>query len=412
MSRSGCLCHQEHRQAAVCAGHWLAVGVLAIVCCLDGSRAMGQDRIQRLQLTAAGFPEAVIVTGDTCWTGQVQPVGALAGTAAEQAVACVRELQRILQAHGGSLADVARLHLYGESDEILAAARQVLQSQWSADARPALTQVISEIPGPGLLTMDAIATASESGASPVTSEWSRLPAGRQIYVAGQAEQSDSVYEASLATLQSLQKTLEFSGGNSADIVQLKAFVQPAAAAGDVQRAVQNFFGSDRPQPPLVIVEWKSGAKVPVEIELVAAGGPVRADQPLIAWVTPPGMTKSPVYSRVCVVQTRRLILTSGITAAEERREQSAAAAAAESSSVLESLRRVVTSAGSDFQHLVKATYYVSSDAASLSLNAVRPRYYDPERPPAASKAVVSGTGVPAAELAMDLIAVPAEDPGR
>jgi len=334
---------------------------------------MGQDRIQRLQLTAAGFPEAVIVTGDTCWTGQVQPVGALAGTAAEQAVACVRELQRILQAHGGSLADVARLHLYGESDEILAAARQVLQSQWSADARPALTQVISEIPGPGLLTMDAIAiaTASESGASPVTSEWSRLPAGRQIYVAGQAEQSDSVYEASLATLQSLQKTLEFSGGNSADIVQLKAFVQPAAAAGDVQRAVQNFFGSDRPQPPLVIVEWKSGAKVPVEIELVAA-----------------------------------------ITAAEERREQSAAAAAAESSSVLESLRRVVTSAGSDFQHLVKATYYVSSDAASLSLNAVRPRYYDPERPPAASKAVVSGTGVPAAELAMDLIAVPAEDPGR
>jgi enamine deaminase RidA (YjgF/YER057c/UK114 family) len=176
--------------------------------------------------------------------------------------------------------------------------------------------------------------------------------------------------------------------------------------------VQNFFGSDRPQPPLVIVEWKSGAKVPVEIELVAAGGPVRADQPLIAWVTPPGMTKSPVYSRVCVVQTRRLILTSGITAAEERREQSAAAAAAESSSVLESLRRVVTSAGSDFQHLVKATYFVSSDAASLSLNAVRPRYYDPERPPAASKAVVSGTGVLAAELAMDLIAVPAEDPGR
>ncbi|MFN9295172.1 MAG: hypothetical protein ACK6EB_44410, partial [Planctomyces sp.] len=118
-------------------------------------------------------------------------MGALAGTAAEQAVACVRELQRILQAHGGSLADVARLHLYGESDEILAAARQVLQSQWSADARPALTQVISESPGPGLLTMDAIATASESGASPVTSEWSRLPAGRQIYVAGQAEQSDS-----------------------------------------------------------------------------------------------------------------------------------------------------------------------------------------------------------------------------
>ncbi|MFM7830233.1 MAG: RidA family protein, partial [Planctomycetaceae bacterium] len=143
--------------------------------------------------------------------------------------------------------------------------------QWSADARPALTQVVSDIPGPGLLTTDVIATASESGVSRVTTEWSRLPAGRQIHVAGQAEQSESVYEASFATLQSLQKTLEFLGRDAADIVQLKAFVQPASAAGDVQRAVQQFFGPDRPQPALVIVEWKSGAKVPVEIELVAAG---------------------------------------------------------------------------------------------------------------------------------------------
>ncbi len=139
---------------------------------------------------------------------------------------------------------------------------------------------------------------------------------------------------------------------------------------------------------------------------------MQPDQPSIVWVTPPGMTKSPVYSRVCVVQAETLILTSGITAAEKRRDQSAAAANAESSAVLENLRRIVTSAGSDFRHLVKATYYVSSDAASLSLNTVRPGYYDPERPPAASKAIVSGTGVPAAELAMDLIAVPAGATGR
>ncbi|MFM8729344.1 MAG: Rid family hydrolase [Planctomycetaceae bacterium] len=412
MSGTGGQCLKKSQRAFVCAGHRLAVVVLVLLFCLDGSEAMGQDRIQRLQLTAAGFPEAVIVQGDTCWTGQVQPAGALGGTAAEQAVACLRELERILRASGGSLGDVARLHLYAESDEILAAARQVLQSQWSADARPALTQVVSDIPGPGLLTMDVIATASESGVRRVTTEWSRLPAGRQIHVAGQAEQSESVYEASFATLQSLQKTLEFLGRDAADIVQLKAFVQPASAAGDVQRAVQQFFGPDRPQPALVIVEWKSGAKVPVEIELVAAGGPVQADQPAIVWVTPPGMTKSPVYSRVCVVQTGALILTSGITAAEQRREQSAEAAARESAAVLENLRRIVLSAGGDFQNLVKATYYVSSDSASSSLNTVRPRFYDPERPPAASKAIVSGTGVPAAELAMDLIAVPAEKPVR
>ena len=397
-------------------GQWLVVGLLGIMALLYGTEVMGQDRIQRLQLTSCGFPEAVIVAGDTCWTGQVQPVGALNGTAEQQAEACLRELQRILQAHGVSPAAVARLHLYAESEEILAAARQVLQSHWAADARPALTQVITGISGPGVLTMDAIAVAApapaQAGAVQVTAEWARLPAGRQIHVAGQAEQSESVYEAAFATLQSLQKTLQFTDCTSADIVQVKAFVQPAAAAGEVQRAVQQFFGPDRPLPPLVIVEWKSSAKVPVEIELVAAGGPMQPDQPSIVWVTPPGMTKSPVYSRVCVVQAETLILTSGITAAEKRRDQSAAAANAESSAVLENLRRIVTSAGSDFRHLVKATYYVSSDAASLSLNTVRPGYYDPERPPAASKAIVSGTGVPAAELAMDLIAVPAGATGR
>lgn len=95
MSRFECLCHKEHRLAAVCVRCWLAVGVLWIVLCLDGTELMGQDRIQRLQLTAFGFAEAVIVKGDTCWTGQVQPSGVQGGGAAEQTEACVRELRRI-----------------------------------------------------------------------------------------------------------------------------------------------------------------------------------------------------------------------------------------------------------------------------------------------------------------------------
>jgi enamine deaminase RidA (YjgF/YER057c/UK114 family) len=118
------------------------------------------------------------------------------------------------------------------------------------------------------------------------------------------------------------------------------------------------------------------------------------------------MTKSPIYSRVCVIQGRSLILTSGVTAASAVGSESAEAAAAESTGVLENLQRIVKQAGGDFQHLVKATYYVSTDAASVSLNAVRPRYYDPARPPAASKAVVTSVGVRGAALAMDLIAVP------
>jgi hypothetical protein len=66
--------------------------------------------------------------------------------------------------------------------------------------------------------------------------------------------------------------------------------------------------------------------------------------------------------------------------------------------------------GSDLKHLVKATYYVSGDAVSLGLNQLRPRYYDPLRPPAASKAIVPGVGYSSRTLTMDMIAVPVPRP--
>ena len=37
---------------------------------------------------------------------------------------------------------------------------------------------------------------------------------------------------------------------------------------------------------------------------------------------------------------------------------------------------LLTKAGSDFRHLAKATYYVSTEDASKQLNVLRPRYYD------------------------------------
>lgn len=61
--------------------------------------------------------------------------------------------------------------------------------------------------------------------------------------------------------------------------------------------------------------------------------------------------------------------------------------------------------GSDVRHLVKATYYVSDDGASKPLNVIRQKYYDPKRPPAASKATVPAVGVPDRSIAIDMIAV-------
>ena len=62
--------------------------------------------------------------------------------------------------------------------------------------------------------------------------------------------------------------------------------------------------------------------------------------------------------------------------------------------------------GSDFRHLVKATYLHEDDGTSTALNDLRPNYYDPERPPAASKANIAGTGDPTLGMVVDMIAVP------
>ena len=63
--------------------------------------------------------------------------------------------------------------------------------------------------------------------------------------------------------------------------------------------------------------------------------------------------------------------------------------------------------GSDLRHLVKATYYVADDNTSRLLNELRPEYLEDGRAPAASKAMVPGTGSDGRTITLDMIAVPA-----
>jgi enamine deaminase RidA (YjgF/YER057c/UK114 family) len=70
------------------------------------------------------------------------------------------------------------------------------------------------------------------------------------------------------------------------------------------------------------------------------------------------------------------------------------------------LGEVLRPVGSDLKHLVKATYYVADGEVSKALNDVRPSIYDPERPPAASKALIAGTGDAKRTIVIDMIAVP------
>jgi enamine deaminase RidA (YjgF/YER057c/UK114 family) len=203
--------------------------------------------------------------------------------------------------------------------------------------------------------------------------------------------------ATRATLEKLGGVLDHLKIDRNDVVHVKLFLADARDVAAPSREVSDFF--NRQPPPTTWVRWTM--KDPVEIELVAqAGNDDNKPADTVTYHTPPGVKPSPLYSRVAKVHGGRMIHTSGVYAGAHAPD-----AAGETRLALAALRELVRKSGGDFEHLVKATYYPASDATSAALNQVRPEFYNPARPPAASKAPVTHTGDAESELTLDLIAV-------
>jgi enamine deaminase RidA (YjgF/YER057c/UK114 family) len=343
-------------------------------------------------------------------TAQFLPVNAEGqilhvGDARRQAAQVLTNLSLALSAAGSRLRDAVKLNVYAISPEAIKAAEAVIREHFKDT--PAVALVTGKLAHPdALVAMDVVAVANASHKNPrcfVSPQLSSaggvthasvLPLGAKVYVSGQAEKG-TLLEATRKTMESLSKTLVHLGLNDANIIQLKAFLTPMASVGEVQAELIRYFG-DQAAPPMVFVEWNS--TTPIEIELIAAGGRPKA-QPAIEFITPPEMKPSPVYCRVTRVNRERLVYTSGLYGASSQNGK------AEVTEIFDQLKSLLPAVGSDMTHLVKATYYVSTSEASNELNAQRPKYYDPERPPAASKALVPGVGMERKSITLDLIAV-------
>lgn len=322
-------------------------------------------------------------------TGQVFPEST--GDIRQQTADAAERIKRL----AGGPAAIVRLHVVVgpevPKDQILKALRDAFPDE---PGRPALTLVRGNLEKPGaLVAMDAVATGETAmpGLSRV------LPAGGRIDIAGQAEKADGTLAGAIrATLESLERTLKFLGSDRSKIVLLKGFFKPAADAAVVRKAVADFFAPE-PAPPLVLVEWTMG--LPIEIELVAATGP---DTPVgLRYLTPPGMTASPVYSRTAVAQGKfDTIYTSGLVAPDGTEGPGQA------QPIYDVLKSILAATKSDMNHLTKATYYVSKDTANKSLDMLRPTIYDPKRPPTASKSGAIGLVHDGGQgLLVDMIAI-------
>ena len=308
---------------------------------------------------------------------------------------------------------IVKLNVVAASDEVVGEVRQALAQKFrGARVKPAVTFVVGKLRHPDVrVAIDAIAVATPPGRRAV-SRWiaglggreefahaATLDSGPKVYIAGQAEKGKDLAEMTRKTLESLVATLKHLGLGLDDVVQVKSFIGPITAVDEAEREIAEVFKAQSFVPPLAFVEWTTAPSI--EIEILAAGktGNVAGDDP-VEFVTPPGMTASPVYSRVARMAAGPTIYISGLYGSSSGNGE------AETLEIFGAMEKLLEKTGSDFRHLVKATYYVATDEASAKLNELRPRFYDPKRPPSASKAPVAGTGLAGKTITLDMIAAP------
>lgn len=311
--------------------------------------------------------------------------------------------------------DLVKLNLYVSDEETAKVAMTFLTGWCDADARPAVCTVETALPEGRKFAADAVFIARQTRAgSKVTHRFgtgedgkastgkarvSVLPKGDVVYISGQAQPGDELAAATKATLQGLLQTLQGLKLNRANIVQVKCFLEPMSKVEFVDREIKAFFG-DETIPAVSHVEWiRGGGTRPIEIELVAAA-PLTKTSETVSYYTPPGLKASPVFSRVARIHGNRRVYASGLIADDS------GDSAAQVHSIFQQIIRQLKPTRSNLRHLAKATYYVADGEVSSQLNRIRPHYFDPKRPPAASKAMVHGTGFSGRTIAVDMIAAP------
>lgn len=316
----------------------------------------------------------------------------------EQTKAILTELEKRIEASGGDTQRVARLNVAAVSEQAVNGCLEAIHAHYPEGGAPAVSFVVSRLPvSAALVGIDAVAVAKESSKTvsiraeetgwPTASQ----PRGPRAYISGQAEKADNPAEAAKKTIASLVETMKFLGAKPSDAVQAKCFLKPIDAVPEVVKEFDKVFGPNK--IALVFVEWDSS--LPIEIELICSC-PAGKDSP--EYLTPPGITASPVFARVVRTDGQYTIFTRMIVSEKE------GDGATQVQSVFGQLNAILSKCGSNLEHLIKATYYVADNDVSQKLNQFRPVYYNPERPPAASKAVIAGVGINGRTLGVDMIA--------
>jgi enamine deaminase RidA (YjgF/YER057c/UK114 family) len=363
-----------------------------------------------------GMSQAVIVQGaPLVYTRQLLPLdsdGKITGdgSISQQIDQVLKNLRLALNISGSGMEKLVRVNVYALSTSVVDKFREHLSKRVGPSVRPAISAVLTPLADrTALIAVDAVAAASEPGIRetfdrcPALSghEWCDdtriLPRSGIAYLSGQPDEGAVAETAVAKSMSDLMKTMGHLKITPKDVVQMKVFLRPASSAEEVLGELRKFFPG-QPLPPVVFVEWL--ASVPVEIEMIARLPPSDMPGEDIVYYTPPEVRPSNTFSKAVLLRGDRQIFISGLYAKVPSRGEPQAVY------VFDQLQDVLKKSGSDMRHLVKGTYYVSDDDAARWVDRLRPRVFDPLRPPAASKIMVHGVGMPQRTMTVDMIAVP------
>lgn len=340
------------------------------------------------------------------------------GTVETQIEQLLDNLDAVLTAAGSGLNQLVRLNVYAIAPPTVDGVREQLRKRLDPAVRPAMTAVLTPLPHrQALVALDAVAVAAaDSSVSPAAAvnrqrceaicgnndyaDWSVLPSDGAAYLSGIPAEGGLAESAIGRSMTALIKTLTQLQLTPAHVVQLKVFLRPATSSDAALQELKKFF-PEQILPPVVFVEWI--ALAPVEIELIAQLPPADQAAPHVQYYTPPGLRPVPTFSRVALVRGSRQIYTAGLFARTAGRGEDQAR------DVFAQLQTILDQTGSDLRHLAKASYFVFDDDAGRGFDRVRPVFFDPLRPPAASKVMVYGVGQAGRTLTMDMIAVEKEN---
>jgi enamine deaminase RidA (YjgF/YER057c/UK114 family) len=202
--------------------------------------------------------------------------GRLLGNAGKQTSQLLKNLEKVLAEAGSGLQHLVRINLYIAQEEDIEEIGKQMGRLLKGRAFPTVTRVITALPAVGAkVAADALAVApaqqklagvsyfsvASSGSLPLAG-LSILPAGRKVYVSGQAGRGQ-LLEATAKTMEELEGTLKFLGLGWEDVVQLKAFLHPMSRIEEVRGVMAGHIKNGK-VPPLAFVEWISN--LPIEIE--------------------------------------------------------------------------------------------------------------------------------------------------